>query len=111
MTYPPHCTDDMRLDSHKNQNDPGAKSVRGRVCRSSGWCRGADLNCRHTDFQSVALPTELRYLAKCGCKYIFIFTIRQKKIYKKAFHLLLFIFKVVRCICLLIILSKKTKRV
>jgi type III pantothenate kinase len=34
------------------------------------------------DFQSIALPTELRYLAKCGCKYIFIFIIRQKKIYK-----------------------------
>jgi hypothetical protein len=24
-----------------------------------GWCRGAELNRRHTDFQSVALPTEL----------------------------------------------------
>ena len=23
------------------------------------WCRGAELNRRHTDFQSVALPTEL----------------------------------------------------
>ena len=23
------------------------------------WCPGAELNCRHTDFQSVALPTEL----------------------------------------------------
>ena len=24
-----------------------------------GWCRGAELNCRHRDFQSRALPTEL----------------------------------------------------
>src|SRR5213075_849144 len=24
-----------------------------------GWCPGAELNHRHTDFQSVALPTEL----------------------------------------------------
>ena len=23
------------------------------------WCRGAELNCRHHDFQSCALPTEL----------------------------------------------------
>ena len=23
------------------------------------WCRGAELNCRHYDFQSYALPTEL----------------------------------------------------
>ena len=39
----------------------------------------------HTDFQSVALPTELRYLANCGCKYRFNFIIPQKKIYKKPF--------------------------
>ena len=25
----------------------------------SGWCRGAELNRRHADFQSAALPTEL----------------------------------------------------
>ena len=27
--------------------------------RAKGWCPGAELNHRHTDFQSVALPTEL----------------------------------------------------
>jgi hypothetical protein len=27
---------------------------------SFGWCRLAELNCGHTDFQSVALPTELK---------------------------------------------------
>ena len=38
------------------------------------WCRGAELNCRHRDFQSRALPTELprhsrwRALAACGRK-------------------------------------------
>src|SRR5438876_6568751 len=26
---------------------------------SMGWCPGTELNRRHTDFQSVALPTEL----------------------------------------------------
>ena len=30
------------------------------------WCRGAELNCRHHDFQSCALPTELpRHARKC----------------------------------------------
>lgn len=27
----------------------------------------------HMDFQSIALPSELRYRACCGCKYIIIF--------------------------------------
>ncbi len=28
------------------------------------WCRRAELNCRHVDFQSTALPTELPRLAE-----------------------------------------------
>ena len=36
---------------------------RGTVRRADGegfvWCLGADLNHRHRDFQSLALPTEL----------------------------------------------------
>ena len=52
----------------------------------------------HTDFQSVALPTELRYL-RCvyllckyttlpsgGCKYISIFKIDKTKLYKNGFR-------------------------
>ena len=30
-----------------------------RSPQGEAWCRGAELNRRHTDFQSVALPTEL----------------------------------------------------
>jgi hypothetical protein len=30
------------------------------------WCRGAELNRRHTDFQSVALPTELPRHSDCS---------------------------------------------
>ncbi len=49
------------------------------------WCL-QESNQGHKDFQSFALPTELRHqLLKCGCKYIFIFIIRQKKNYKKWF--------------------------
>src|SRR5437588_5669460 len=32
---------------------------RSSVALWEGWCPGAELNHRHTDFQSVALPTEL----------------------------------------------------
>ena len=33
----------------------------GAACARNGedWCRGADSNRRHMDFQSIALPTEL----------------------------------------------------
>ena len=43
----------------QTRNDPGAKKYPGPISRLGLWCRGADLNRRHTDFQSVALPTEL----------------------------------------------------
>ena len=29
------------------------------ISNKKEWCPGAELNRRHTDFQSVALPTEL----------------------------------------------------
>ena len=38
----------------------------------------------HTDFQSVALPTELRY-HKMNVKYRFIFIIEQNNYYKNPF--------------------------
>ena len=42
------------------QPKPEAKNgCAGRSPKGEGWCRGAELNRRHTDFQSVALPTEL----------------------------------------------------
>jgi hypothetical protein len=39
----------------------GARVTRQREAADQGrrWCPGAELNHRHTDFQSVALPTEL----------------------------------------------------
>lgn len=36
------------------QNGPGAIELKGKE-----WCPGADLNHRHHNFQSCALPTEL----------------------------------------------------
>src|SRR5947209_5826928 len=30
-----------------------------QISRSSCWCRGTELNCRHQPFQGCALPTEL----------------------------------------------------
>ena len=30
-----------------------------KICRGFEWCRGTELNRRHADFQSAALPTEL----------------------------------------------------
>jgi hypothetical protein len=35
------------------------ESKRTRYSRVLFWCQRAELNCRHYDFQSYALPTEL----------------------------------------------------
>src|SRR5262249_44669293 len=35
------------------------RTPRATCAALEGWCEGAESNCRHTDFQSVALPTEL----------------------------------------------------
>jgi hypothetical protein len=40
------------------------------------WCRGTESNCRHGDFQSPALPTELPRRAK-GMKGFFVRTPRR----------------------------------
>src|SRR5215469_3667977 len=37
----------------------GAPDKRKTADQARLWCPGAELNHRHTDFQSVALPTEL----------------------------------------------------
>ena len=44
----------------------GREAVRSQSVRNGAgfigekkWCRGAESNCRHHDFQSCALPTEL----------------------------------------------------
>ena len=41
----------------------GLKKKKGFTVKSVNplyyWCRGTELNCRHGDFQSPALPTEL----------------------------------------------------
>src|SRR5437763_12619229 len=34
-------------------------SFKSLISLGKGWCPGAELNHRHTDFQSVALPAEL----------------------------------------------------
>ncbi len=39
------------------RSDPEKK--RPRIATLISWCRGTELNCRHGDFQSPALPTEL----------------------------------------------------
>lgn len=39
----------------------------------------------HMDFQSIALPTELRYLAECGCKYRTIFNLSKTNNKKNLF--------------------------
>ena len=39
--------------------DPSPRAARGRASWERGWCPGAELNRRHRDFQSRALPTEL----------------------------------------------------
>ena len=39
----------------------------------------------HMDFQSIALPTELRYRAQCGCKYKMIFNLTKTNTKKKLF--------------------------
>ena len=45
------------LSSISNQN----------ICRGFDWCRGTELNRRHADFQSAALPTELpRHFSMVG---------------------------------------------
>ena len=38
-----------------------------RIFELGKWCPGADLNHRHADFQSAALPTELPGHL-CGCE-------------------------------------------
>src|SRR5271155_1602199 len=43
-------------------NEPphrASHSILSSIFRELEWCPGAELNHRHTDFQSVALPTEL----------------------------------------------------
>ena len=42
------------------------------------WYR-RESNQWHEDFQSSALPTELRYLPFCGCKNTTFFSIGKKK--------------------------------
>ena len=46
---------------HKRQVDARerVRESEGRSPSVNKWCRGAELNCRHRDFQSRALPTEL----------------------------------------------------
>src|SRR5262245_54572099 len=46
--------DDLGVSMARGPND-----VMRMDSRTSLWCRGAELNCRHHDFQSCALPTEL----------------------------------------------------
>ena len=48
------------------------------------WWLDPGSNRGHTDFQSVALPTELRYL-KMSVKYRSIFIIEQNNYYKNPF--------------------------
>ena len=49
------------------------------------WCL-QESNQGHMDFQSIALPTELRHHShECGCKYSCIFIIPKKNIIKKCF--------------------------
>jgi hypothetical protein len=43
------------------------------------WCRGAELNRRHTDFQSVALPTELPRHSQLRIKREFLYHWKRKK--------------------------------
>ena len=43
--------------------------------RSDRWCRGTELNRRHRDFQSRALPTELPRHALCGSDRTSILTV------------------------------------
>ncbi len=50
------------------------------------WCL-QESNQGHMDFQSIALPTELRHHShECGCKYSCIFIIPKKIIIKKCFR-------------------------
>ena len=50
------------------------------------WCL-QESNQGHMDFQSIALPTELRHHShECGCKYRCIFIIPKKNIIKKCFR-------------------------
>jgi hypothetical protein len=39
----------------------------------------------HMDFQSIALPTELRYRCYCGCKYRTIFILSKTNDKKNQF--------------------------
>jgi hypothetical protein len=58
--------DERTRDPPFSPNDPGQPLTGGiewdiilEHCGEREWCPGTDLNRRHTDFQSVALPTEL----------------------------------------------------
>jgi hypothetical protein len=43
------------------------------------WCPGAELNHRHADFQSAALPTELPGHDTCAALYVIEFAVARKK--------------------------------
>jgi hypothetical protein len=61
------------------------------------WCRGAELNRRHTDFQSVALPTELpRHIEQSGVFYITGVTKNPLKIFVPAVRQALHPFRIQR---------------
>ena len=57
--------------SNWGMSRPGSGALDGGkrpvFIKESEWCRGAESNCRHHDFQSCALPTELpRHVWKDG---------------------------------------------
>ena len=47
------------ISNTKPLSQSAAKRKVGKFRQVKYWCRGADLNRRHKDFQSFALPTEL----------------------------------------------------
>ena len=51
--------------SFPRDSQPGRFEELGLWKNGERWCPGADLNHRHGDFQSPALPTELPGLARC----------------------------------------------
>ena len=47
------------LNEKKRQNSVGVYHINILILLRNKWCPEADLNHRHADFQSAALPTEL----------------------------------------------------
>jgi hypothetical protein len=99
------CHKEKRLPTGNRNDRKPLKSARDNdfiyfelrlngVMKNEKWCRGAELNCRHADFQSAALPTELPRQIQLGpFSYIAFSSRRQNEIFEKNSKCLIRVFR------------------